>query len=119
MGTIPISDYLASRPEATTPVGATDRLLVMQGGAVKQIASGDVGAGLVEVVLINSAVTPTTTLPASGEIIYEKSDTGAGVCSFIVLIPGQTMCQELTNGLSGYGEVIRVKLIGSHWYKIG
>lgn len=118
MGTIAISDYLSSRPAASTPLGDTDMLLVIQGGSVNQVASGDVGAGLVDLVLINPTINPTTLLPASGEIVYEKSDESATVCNFAVSVVGQTMCLELQNGLSAYGESIRVRLVGNNWYRI-
>lgn len=118
MGTIPLSDYLASRPEATLPLASTDRLVVVQGGAVKQVAPSNVGAGLVPTTLINTTINAATVLPASGEIVYVKANAGGAVATFSVSVPGQTMCQELQNGLSGEGETIRVKLIGVHWYRL-
>ena len=118
MGTIKFSDYIASRPAANTPVGASDRLLILQDGAVKLVASDDTGRG-VETVLIDATLTPTTSLPASGEIVYKKSDDSATVCAFAVSVEGQIMCQELIDGLSVQGEVLRVKLIVDTWYKIG
>lgn len=117
MGVIPFSDYIASRPQATTPVGAADRVLLLQDGVVKLAASSDTGYA-VETILIDAGLTPLTALPASGEVVYKKSDDTADVCAFEVSVEGQTMCQELQNGLSVFNESIRVKLIGTHWYKI-
>jgi hypothetical protein len=119
MGTIPLSDYLASRPTATTPLDDADRLMVMQGGTLKQVASDNVGAALITPTLINSTITPITLLPADGEAIYIKSNEGGAVAGFDVSVAGQTMCQELQNGLAGLNESIRVKLIGVHWYRVG
>lgn len=118
MGTIAFSNYIASRPDAAAPVKSTDRVLILQGGAVKLIASDDIGGGLVSTVLIDSSITPTTLLPKSGEIVYAKTNDSLVPCGFDVSVAGQTMCQELINGLSIAGESIRVKLIGVHWYKI-
>lgn len=118
MGTIAFSAYIASRPTATTPVADEDRILILQDGVVKLVASADTGGGIVQTVLIDANTTPTTLLPASGEIIYVKSDDNADIAGFAVSVVGQTMCGELENGLSVYGESIRVKLIGTNWYKI-
>lgn len=118
MGTIAFSDYIASRPTATTPVSDTDRILILQGGIVKLVASADTGYPGASTVLIDATITPTTSLPESGEIVYVKSDDSADVAMFAVSVVGQTMCQELQNGLSVMGESIRVKLIGINWYKI-
>lgn len=118
MGTIPFSTYIASRPSATLPVADADRLLVLQGGAIKLVASGDTGEGGIDTILINAVVTPITVLPSTGEIVYVKSDDSVTVAGFEVALGGQTMCQELINGLSTQGETIRVKLIGTQWYKI-
>lgn len=118
MGTIAFSDYIASRPAATTPTGTADRLLILQGGEVRRIAPVETGY-IVPTVLINGSVTPVTNLPTSGEIVYVKSDDTASICGFAVSVLGQTMCQELINGLSVLGESIRVKLVGTKWYKTG
>jgi hypothetical protein len=116
---ITLSNYIASRPAATTPLADDDRLLVLQSGSVKLVASGDTGGGAIETALINAAATPSTILPASGEIVYKKSDDSETVANFVVYTVGQTMCQELQDGLQAVGDFIRVKLIGNHWYKIG
>lgn len=118
MGTISFSAYISSRPAATTPMADADKILVIQDGVVKLIGSEDVGGGVVDTVLIDASTTPSTALPASGEIVYVKSDATADIAGFAVSVVGQTMCQELTNGLANTGESIRVKLIGTHWYKI-
>jgi len=116
MATISFAAYVASRPAATTPLDATDQILILQGGTVKLVASADTVG--VTTTLINGSLNPITLLPASGEIVYVKSDATSSVCNFAVSVVGQTMCQELENGLSIEGESIRVKLIGSNWYKI-
>lgn len=118
MGTIAFSDYIASRPTATTPVGVLDRIMILQDGVVKLVASADTGYTGPQVVLVNATTTPTTSLPASGEIVYIKSDDSANVANFAVSVVGQTMCAELINGLYVQGESIRVKLIGTNWYRI-
>jgi len=117
MATIAFADYIASRPTALTPVGTSDRILILQDGLVKLVASGNVG-NAITTVLIDASATPTTLLPASGEIVYVKSDATASVAGFAVSVVGQILCQELINGLSNTGESIRVKLIGDQWYKI-
>jgi hypothetical protein len=117
MATIPFSDYIASRPAATTPLDAADRVLIIQGGVVKQVASSDTG-NVVPSVLINATITPITPLPASGEIVYVKADDSLNVANFAVSVVGQTMCLELQGGLTVIGETIRVKLIGANWYRI-
>ena len=118
MATITFSDYIASRPTATTPVGSSDRILILQDGVVKLVASENTGYQGAEAVLINASATPITILPASGEVIYKKIDSSVDVATFNVSVVGQTMCQELQNGLSTEGETLRVKLIGTKWYKI-
>lgn len=117
MGFMAFSDYIASRSEATVPVGTSDRIMILQDGVVKLVASADTGQAGVSTVLIDATITPVTTLPASGEIVYVKSDASATVANFQVLVVGQTMCQALQNGLEGEGSHIRVKLIGSNWYE--
>lgn len=118
MGTISFAAYIASRPTATTPVGDTDRILILQDGVVKLVASEDTGRQGIETVLIDAGITPNTVLPESGEIVYVKSDNSADVCGFTPALVGQTMCQELQNGLAVQGESLRVKLIGTNWYRI-
>jgi len=117
MGSIAFSDYISSRPAATTPVDSADTLIVLQGGVVKLVASDDVGM-VIPSTLIDASLSPVTLLPASGEIVYEKTDASDDVAGFAVSVLGQTMCQELQNGLAGQFESIRVKLIGTNWYKI-
>ena len=118
MATITFSDYIASRPVATTPVGSSDKILMLQDGVVKLAASEDTGYQGAETVLINASATPVTILPASGEVVYKKIDTSVDVATFNVSVVGHTMCQELQNGLAIEGETLRVKLIGTKWYKI-
>ena len=117
MGQIAFSDYISTRPSALTPVGVGDRILILQGGMVKLVPSTDIGGGIVPLVLIDAIATPMTTLPIDGQIAYIKSDASAATCDFQVAVGGQTMCQELMNGLATQGEGITVKLIGTQWYK--
>lgn len=118
MATVTFSDYITSRPTATNPLTSTDQILVLQGGSIKIVSSLNAGYEAVNTVLINASTTPMTTLPNSGEIVYQKSDSSSDIAYFQVGVVGQTMCQELQNGLSGEGESIRVKLIGTKWYNI-
>lgn len=118
MGFLAFSEYIASRPASTLPVGTADRIMILQDGVVKLVASADTGQAGVSTILIDAEITPVTSLPASGEIVYVKSDASETVANFQVSVVGQTMCQELIDGLSGQGTSIRVKLIGVNWYKI-
>lgn len=118
MGQIAFSDYIASRPTATTPVGVLDRIMILQGGVVKLVASDNTGGAIVPSVLIDATLVPITSLPAGGEIVYVKSDTSAIAANFAVSVVGQIMCQELINGIEVQGATIRVKLIGNKWYNI-
>jgi len=120
MGTIPFSAYIASRPAASTPLASTDRLLVLQDGVVKMVASSDTGGyNSTPVVLIDASITPVTLLPSDGEVVYSKTDETVNIANFDVSVVGQTMCQDLINGLDVKDIPLRVKLIGVHWYKTG
>jgi len=118
MAIVTFSDYISSRPTATSPLDSADQIMVLQDGAVKVISSINAGYEAIDTVLINASTTPMTTLPNSGEVVYQKSDSSSAVAYFQVGVVGQTMCQELQDGLSGEGESIRVKLIGTKWYNI-
>lgn len=117
MGTIAFSDYISSRPAAVTPLDDADRIIVVQGGTVKQVPSSDTG-NTVETIQIDATITPITSLPASGEVVYRKSDDSATPADFDVSVVGQSIDVSI-QPLEGQGNTIRVKLIGTTWYKIG